>query len=122
MIEKCIEEINIWLSQNLLKLNGDMTEFIMIRTRQQLSKVGDISLQIGNDTVIPVNHVRNLGFIIDSQLKNSPHVNKITSSWYSMLCDIPKERSCLDTKTAQLKPIRFTPIQSCCQIGQIIQV
>ena len=101
-IEKSIEEINIQMSQNLLKLNSDKTEFIPFGMRQQLSKVGDISLCICNDTVIPVNHVRNLGYIMDTLLKNGPHINKITSSRYCMLHDIAKVRPCLDTKTVQL--------------------
>ena len=49
-----------------------------------------------------MDHVRNLGYIMGSLLKNSPHVNKITSSCYFMLHDIAKVRPCLDTKTAQL--------------------
>ena len=101
-IEKCIEQIGIWMTQNLLKLNSDKTEFILFGTQQQLSKVDDISLHIGSDTIKPTDHVRNLGFVMDSLLKNGPHVNKITSSCYSKLCDIIKIRPSLDTKSAQL--------------------
>ena len=53
-------------------------------------------------TIIPVHNVRNLGYIMESLLKNGPHINKITSSCYCTLCDIAKIRPCLDTKTAQL--------------------
>ena len=101
-IEKCINEINIWMTQNLLKLNSDKTEFILFGTRHQLSKVDDISIQIGNDTVKPANHVRNLGFVMDSLLKNGPHVNKITRSCYCTLHNIANIRPSLDTKSAQL--------------------
>ena len=31
-IKKCIEEIGIWMTQNLLKLNSDRTEFILFGT------------------------------------------------------------------------------------------
>ena len=31
-IEKCIDEISIWMTQNLLKLNNDKTEFILMGT------------------------------------------------------------------------------------------
>ena len=101
-IEKCINEINIWMTQNLLKLNSDKTEFILFSTRHQLSKEDDISIQIGNNTVKPTNNVRNLGFVMDNLLKNSPHVNKITSSCYCTLHNIAKIRPSLDTKSAQL--------------------
>ena len=74
----------------------------LVCTRQQLSKVDDISLHISNKTVKPVNHVRNLGYVMDSLLKNGPHVNKITSSCYCKLCNIAKIIPSLDTKSAQL--------------------
>ena len=101
-IEKCIEEIGIWMTQNILKLNNDKTEFILMGTQQQLSKLENISLHINSDTIKPTDHVRNLGFIMDSLLKNGSHINKITSSSYCKLCDITRIRPSLDTKTAQL--------------------
>ena len=90
------------MTQNLLKLNSDKMEFILFGTWQQLSKVDDINLHIGSDTNKPMDHVRNLGFIIDSLLKNGSHVNKATSSCYCKLCDIARIRPSLDTKSAQL--------------------
>ena len=101
-IKKCIEEIGIWMTQNLLKLNSDKTEFILFGTQQQLSKVDDISLHISGETIRPTDHVRNLGFIMDNLLKNGSHVNKITSSCYCKLCDIARIRPSLGTKSAQL--------------------
>ena len=71
-IENCINEINVWMTQNLLKLNSDKTEFILFGTRHQLSKVDDISIQIGSNIIKPANHVRNLGFVMDNLLKNGP--------------------------------------------------
>ena len=101
-IENCINEINVWMTQNLLKLNSDKTEFILFGTRHQLSKVDDINIQIGSDIIKPANHVRNLGFVMDNLLKNGPHINKITSSGYCTLRNIAKIRPSLDTKSAQL--------------------
>ena len=94
--------LGIWMTQNLLKLNSDKTEFILFGTRQQLSKVDNISLHIGSDTVKPTDHVRNLGFVMHSLLKNGAHVNKITNCCYCKLHDITKIRPSLDTKSAQL--------------------
>ena len=101
-IENCIAEIGIWMTQNLLKLNCDKTEFILFGTWQQLSKVNDIGLHINSSIIKPTNHARNLGFIMDSLLKNGPHINKITSSCYCKLHNIAKVRPHLDTKLAQL--------------------
>ena len=78
------------MTQNLLKLNSDKTEFILFGTRQQLSKVNDIGLHIDSDIIKPTDHARNLGFVMDSLLKNSPHINKITSSCYCKYVTLPK--------------------------------
>ena len=47
----CISDIRLWMRTNLLKLNDDKTEMIVLGTRQQLSKVVEVSIMIGNDTV-----------------------------------------------------------------------
>ena len=65
-------------------------------------KFNDIGLHINSSIIKPTNHARNLWFIMDSLLKNGPHINKITSSCYCKLCNIAKIRPYLDTKSAQL--------------------
>ena len=77
-------------------------EFILFGTWQQLPKVNDIGLHIDSNIIKATDSARNLGFVMDSLLKNSPHINKITSSCYCKLCNIAKIRPCLDTKLAQL--------------------
>ena len=57
---------------------------------------------IGPDKVVPIEHVRNLGYIMDKFLKNGPHINKLTSICYCMLWDIANIRSNMDKRTAQL--------------------
>ena len=74
----------------------------MFGTRQQLTKVGDIHLQIGPDKVVPMDPVKNLGYIMDKFLKNRLHINKLTSTCYCMLCDIAKVTSSMDQRMAQL--------------------
>ena len=101
-IKNCIAEIGIWMTPNLLKLNCDKMKFILFGTRQQLSKVNDIGLHINSSIIKPTDHARNLGFIMDSLLKNGPHINKITSFCYCKLHNTDKIRPCLDTKSAQL--------------------
>ena len=114
-IEKCIDQIGIWMTQNLLKLNNNKTEFILMGTQQQLSKLDNTSLHISSDTIKPTDHVRNLGFIMASLLKNGSHINKKTSSSYCKLHDITKIRPSLDSKTAQLivQALVLTNIDNC---------
>ena len=49
--ETCIEDTRSWMNTNLLKLNDDKMEFIILGTRQQLAKVNEISIKVGNAVV-----------------------------------------------------------------------
>ena len=114
-IEKCIDEIGIWMPQNLLKLNNNKTEFILMGTWHQLSKLDNTSLHISSNTIKSTDHVRNQGFIMDSLLKNGSLINKITSSSYCKLHDITRIRPSLDSKTAQsiVQALVLTNIDYC---------
>ena len=70
---------------NLLKLNDEKTDLIVLGTRQQLSKVGDVTIMIGNDTILPVPSVWNLGIHFDKELKWVVHINHLTSNLYHIL-------------------------------------
>ena len=70
---------------NLLKLNDDKTELVVLGTRPQLSKVGEVSIKIGNDTILTVPSVWNLGIHVDKELKWIVHINCLTSNLYYIL-------------------------------------
>ena len=50
-MQGCVADIRKWILIDRLKLNDDQTEFIMIGTRQQLSKVNIDSLCLMGTTV-----------------------------------------------------------------------
>ena len=87
-LEMCISEIKEWMIVNKLKLNDDKMEVIVFGTREQLSKIGEVSINIGSVQIQPVDHVRNLGYPIDRLLKNGPHINKLVSNLYLQLKNI----------------------------------
>ena len=84
-IQLCLADVRVWMHTNPLKLNDDKTEFIILGTKQQLVKVGDIEIIIGNDSTHKTSSVRNLGFYYDSQLKNITHINKLTSTLFTAI-------------------------------------
>ena len=100
-IESCILEIRKWITHNMLKLKNDKTEFIIFSTRQQLKKVTNIQVCKGNTKVVLVEAVRNLGFFMDKLLKNTNHVNKLTSSLVYQLININIIRDKLDLESAK---------------------
>ena len=57
-----------------LMLNDDKTEFLVIGTRKQLSKVSVSSIRVGDVDVIPVHSAKNLGSWFDSHMDMATHV------------------------------------------------
>ena len=78
--ERCMEDIRHWMVSDRLLLNDEKTEFPLIGTRQQLSKVQPLPLRVEAMNIEPVNSVRNLAWF-DSMLSMETHINKVWSSW-----------------------------------------
>ena len=89
-LEGCISDIRSWMTNNMLKLNDEKTEFIIFRTHQQLAKISDISIKVGSMKIQPVEEVRNLGYFMDRFLKNSVHINKLSASMFHNLRNIKR--------------------------------
>ena len=56
-----------------LKLNKSKTEFMIIGTQQQLSKINRITLLVGRDRVESVTEARNLGVLCDCNFNFCNH-------------------------------------------------
>ena len=70
---------------NMLKLNDSKTEFIIFGTSASLEKVTTKSIKIGNITISPVNSVRNIGAMSDSEMKMEVQVKRVChSAWYQL--------------------------------------
>ncbi|CAH3137338.1 unnamed protein product, partial [Pocillopora meandrina] len=53
-MEDCIRDIRLWMLNNDLKLNDDKTEFLIIGTSQQLGKLDNISIRVGDSDIHPL--------------------------------------------------------------------
>ena len=100
-MERCIEEIRNWMARNMLKLNDEKNEFIIFGTCQQLKKNDDITIRIGSENIIPAEHVRNLGFLMDKFCKNTKHNNYLSSLLCHQLRNIWSISGKLDFDTAK---------------------
>ena len=101
-IEVCISDIHTWMRTNLLKLNDEKTEFLIIGTKQQLSKVKTTSISVGQDEIPCSETARNLGYYYDQHMKNSAHINKLVSSFNVILRRISKIRNNIDYDTTKI--------------------
>ena len=70
-MEDCIRDIRSWMSNDDLKFNDDKTEFLIIGSSQQLGKLDNISISVGNSDIHPVPLARNLGCWFDFRLSTA---------------------------------------------------
>ena len=87
-MEECIRDIRCWMLNNDLKLNDDKTEFLIIGTSQQLEKLDNISIRVGDADIHPVPIARNTGSWFDSRLSMATHITKICSSAFYYIYNI----------------------------------
>ena len=87
LLSNCISDIKQWMQLNLLKLNDSKTEVILLGSRQQLDRIGELEVAIGNTKIKSCDNVRNLGVIFDSNVTMENQVNNIckTSFYYIRL-------------------------------------
>ena len=101
-IEACVADIRICMNDNFLKLNDDKTELLVITTREELSKISDISIKVGDQSISPSDDPpRNLGVIFDSTYCLDAHIAKLCRSINFNLYSVGKIRKYLDGPTAE---------------------
>ena len=100
-LESCIQDVQIWMRTNLLRLNDDKTEFLIIGTPQQLVKVRTTSIKIGTDQIQCSESARNLGYFYDSTMKSCNHINKLSSMLYITIKRISRIRYTIDLDTTK---------------------
>ena len=90
-----------WMLTDKLKLNDDKTEFMLIGTKQQLSKVNIDSLTVGSIDVAPVTVARNLGTWFDSNLNLQGQIHNTCKSEFFHLYNIWRIRKYLSQESAR---------------------
>ena len=100
-LERCLAEVRTWMKYNFLKLNDSKMEFIVFRVHQQLLRVQDITITVGDDTIHEKPVVRNLGMFFDKELKHTTHINRLTSSSFHCLQNMARIQHQLDTQTVK---------------------
>ena len=98
--EACILEIKSWMSLNMLKLNDEMTEFLVMTSRYQQHKIHDHNIKVNTATIHASKSARNLGIIFDNNLCMDEHVKRICQTVYFHIRNVNSIRKILTTETA----------------------
>lgn len=91
----CVRELDAFLTENDMKLNGPKTQWMLLGTRQQLAKLDDPILELNNVSITPVEEARSLGVIFDRELRMDAHVNSLCKAAYFQLHNISAIRDTL---------------------------
>ena len=64
----------------MLMLNNSKTEFFLAASSQNLAKLHNVSLQIGENKISPSSKIKNFGVIFDQTMLMKDHVNTIVKT------------------------------------------
>ena len=101
-MEDCIRDIRFWMLNNDLKFNDDKIEFLIIGSSQQLEKLDNISIRVGDSDIHPVPLARNLGCWFDSRLSMASHITKLCASSFYYIYNIHRIRKYLSRQSTAI--------------------
>ena len=101
-MRRCIDDIRDWMMKDKLQLNTDKTELLLIGTKQQLAKVNNSHIYVGNDEISPSITVKNLGVWLDSSLTMNTHINKTCSIAFYHLYNLRRIRKYLSKESTEI--------------------
>ena len=95
-----LDLVHSWFSANLLVVNPSKTEYLLIGSTQQRSKITNSSIFFKNVSLSPTESARNLGVIFDSNLNFKSHISSICRSSFFHIRQLRQIRSSLDRNSA----------------------
>ncbi len=108
----CLQEVKVWMAANFLMLNEDKTEVIVFGPKNQEV------IQCLNSTPLAdfiKTHVKDLGFVLDSELKMDRQINTVVRSCFFYLRLLAKTKPFLSTADLEkaITAIVFTRMDYC---------
>jgi hypothetical protein len=100
-VRTCVADISRWMTKNKLKLNPDKTEFLIIATNQQRSKIGTTEVQLVDSVIPATTSARNLGVYLDQAMNMDAHVSSVCKSATYHLRNINSIRNVLTYQTTE---------------------
>ena len=100
-MEQCVRAARAWMIIDKMKMNDGKMEFMIIGTRQQLTKVTIYSLTVGNSSITAVDKARNLGVWFDSNMNFNVHITKTCNLFFYFLYNIRRIRKYLTYESTQ---------------------
>ena len=115
MMQDCICNVQLWFSNNKLKMTPDKTLFIAFVPPYYNTLVGNININIGSSDINVVSLVTNLGMRLDRNLKMTIQTSHLMSSCVYQLKLVNSIRDSLDVQVAErvVNPIFTSRLEYC---------
>jgi hypothetical protein len=84
-ISACADDVAQWMRSNRLQLNTAKTEVLWCASNRRQHQIPQLPVRIGDDDVVPVSSVRDLGIFLDSDVSMRMHVTKTVSGCFNVL-------------------------------------
>ena len=104
-LSSVLNKVHAWFTVNRLSLNPGKTEYLIVGTTQQRSKlnsVGNLSLDFAGNKVCPSEEVRNLGVLFDPDLSYKAHISKTCQNSFMIIRHFRRIRDNLSNESAVL--------------------
>ena len=101
-VENSLDVMKHWFSSNSFKMNPQKTDFILIGTRQTLSKVENFHICIAESVLKPSPTIKLLGVTVDSCLAWDANISHIVRRCNALLISLSKFRHHFDQETLKL--------------------
>ena len=95
-----LDHVHAWFCANRLVVNPSKTEYLLIGTRQQRSKIINPSISFKDVSLSPTDSARNLGVIFDSNLDFKSNISSICRSSFFHIRQLRQIRPSLDKNSA----------------------
>jgi hypothetical protein len=99
-LTSALDSAHQWLISNRLSLNPSKTEYLLIGTPQQRSKILSSSITFHNTEIKPSSEARNLGIIFDPTLSFTKHISTVCRSSFFQIRQLRQVRPSLDHQSA----------------------
>ena len=97
-IENCINDVRLWMVENLLIMNYDKSVALVLGSRNNQTKHHITMIKIGDCDITPSPTARNIVAVFDSEMSMVCHVKYTCRIVYFHLRNIMSIRSCLTQK------------------------
>ena len=95
------KEVKVWMCSNMLKLNLDKTEFLLVGSPHNISRISAPILNLEGSVIAPSAKVRNLGVILNSTFTMDKHISAVCQVANYHLRNIGMIRKYLTQKAAE---------------------